>query len=138
MKHKEAHVLLVDDDPNFVFSIAPQLMDYLKSEKRAKLIVFGDESAVDEYLASTKDSPSLAIIDLWMQDRETGGTNRQAGQKIISRLRKKWPNLYIIILSNHIDRDVRKEMASKTKLAMLDKTIPTRGLTYIVDEKIGR
>jgi ActR/RegA family two-component response regulator len=98
-------IMFIDDDATVLDSVAPNIISFVK-ERVNQVMEFQSIAEVEEYMANQKDCiPVLAIVDLWYNDFDTNTSDQEGGFKIIEKLRKKFPNVYIIVFSAHLNAD---------------------------------
>jgi len=107
--HKQIDILLVDDHP-IVRKGLRMLID-----TQANMKVIGEAGSVDEAFAITKEkSPDLIILDLTLPG--------QNGVKLLKRIREKFSQIKILILTIHDDEEyIRKALATGANGYLLKK-----------------
>ena len=118
----EYKVLFVDDDANFVRAAA----DQVRGIAEARDVGFQLFTSVDElehYLATMSGEQAvLTILDLWMIDKATNTPDREAGMRVLEMLRARWADIYVIIYSNHLDKEINRKLEAVNQIAIVDKT----------------
>lgn len=105
------HILLVDDEREFLFSAALAL-------KIAGFQVSTVESG-EEAIAMIADAMSSGSpVDLLVTDMQMPGMN---GKMLMERLRETWPGLPIFVVTGHFHKDLDKELAEHGCLRYLIK-----------------
>lgn len=133
MNEKPMRILLFDDDSRFLAAICDDLFFSLRNHGLI-LDIAQDLTELRSRISDEKEIV-LAILDLWIIDKETNKQDPSAGEKAIEIIREKWPAAYIIILSSHLDGPVRGELQRKyDQITIADKPVPTGVLVrFIVD-----
>jgi DNA-binding NtrC family response regulator len=126
------YVLFVDDDFDLVKDLADEIRFYLRQHDVHLLIAFGLVD-VKSIISTLKDGViELAIIDLWMNDKDTIIPDHEAGRKALGMIRKRFRNCYGVVHSAHLDTSIIAHFESEPRIAILVKPIPTRQITDIL------
>ncbi|MFC2088112.1 hypothetical protein ACFLSX_00790 [Calditrichota bacterium] len=134
--------ILADDDSMFVDAVYHDLRSFF-DKKSMKFEFLLSVKEVANFIKNAKSKSSknkiivpLAIVDLWLVDKENNISNTQAGYEILRMLRGEWPDSYIIILSAHIKNNVKSILSDYTNIAILNKPTSTSELKSIIDDKL--
>lgn len=133
MKTNSFYVLLFDDDSKFVEAIIDDLKFGLRNMNLG-LILAQDLSDLNNILKSSNEV-LVAILDLWIIDKNGNHQRYEAGENALKVIRKKWPESYIIFLSSHLDNETGARLKGKYKqIALANKPIPTDALLGFVKD----
>jgi CheY-like chemotaxis protein len=124
------HILLVEDDPDFRLKTKQSLQN-------AGFAVTESESEQQAYELTRRSKFDLAIIDLIMENSDSGFT-------LCYHFKKDYPNMPLILLSSSTsDMDIEFSMESASERswikadALLDKPLRFEQLLYGVQRLLG-
>jgi len=136
MNTDEKWVLLIDDDATLVCATA-DLIDEACKELGASLRVC---TSTHEMPAMYKELHNadvlLAILDLWLLDKQTNEPQQDGGMKILRELRHHWPNCYVVVHSAHLTAEAETQLKHYNNIAIVKKPAPTFVLTDIIKQII--
>jgi DNA-binding response OmpR family regulator len=124
--------LFADDDSLFVRACVDEFTNFFHKEG-IEFIVCPDLKNVEKSISGTNDKDLIiAILDLWFIDKDSNEANEEEGFEILKILRERWKNSYIIILSGHINGEVKRILKEFINIAIIEKPIsPSKLLDFI-------
>ena len=121
--HMEQHVMLVDDEHEFVNTLSERL----RERNVDAAVAIDGESALHMI---QEHEPEVMILDLNMP----GIT----GLDVLQRIRTSNPNIKVIILTGHGEEKTREACLAMGAVAYLQKPIDIDQLTSIINEASDR
>lgn len=124
----QRHILLVDDEKEFLFSAAVAL-------KIAGYRVSVAESGAGVVERIERCMASGPPVDLVVTDIRMAG---KSGADVARELRARWPDLPVFIVTGHFERDLELELASCGGIDHLLKPFDPSEFLERVDRVLGR
>jgi DNA-binding NarL/FixJ family response regulator len=130
-------ILLIDDDTNLVCAAA-DLIEAASREIGAKFEVCTSTHELPQlYEKLAKSRVILAVLDLWLINKETNVPDHDGGIKVFHELRQRWPQSYIIVLSAHLNEETRAKLDDYQNIAIVEKPVAIWEISDIII-KVGK
>jgi DNA-binding NarL/FixJ family response regulator len=130
------HLLLyIDDDSLLARANADHFRIHFRNTK-VDFQLFTTAEEAESFIKDSKKNIILAIIDLWMVNKDTNTQNRRAGFVIIESLRKRFPKCFIIVVSAHLTPEIEQELSKYDSMGIISKPFPTSDLINEIDKRL--
>lgn len=128
---KNKNVLLFDDDTEFVKAISDEL--HFELRKFDFSLVLAQDIAELKAKLPNLGEIYVCILDLWIIDKQNNKQNTDAGESALRMIRNKWPNVYVIMLSSHLDEPtIERLQDTYDQILVANKPVPTSKLIELV------
>jgi DNA-binding NarL/FixJ family response regulator len=128
-------MLYVDDDALLARANADNFRIHFK-DTNLGFRLFTTAEEADAFVKSSDGNIALAIIDLWMVNKNTNTQNQRAGFTLVEGIRKRFPKCFIIIVSAHLTPEIIQELEQYGFMGIIAKPFPTSDLINIIDRKM--
>ena len=116
-------VLLIDDDANLVRAAADLIEAACKEVDSNLEICTSTHELPGMYERLAGVHVIIAILDLWLINKETNVPDHDGGIKVFHELRDRWPHCYVIVLSAHLNESTRAKLDNYENIAIVEKPI---------------
>lgn len=134
METDQKWVLLIDDDATFVCATADLIDEACKELGVSLRICTSTHEMPAMYKELLKADVRLAILDLWLLDKQTNEPQQDGGMKILRELRQHWPDCYVIVHSAHLTAEAEAQLKRYINISIVKKPAPTFVITDIMKQ----
>lgn len=137
MSSNTTWVLLIDDDTNLVCATADLIGEACDNAGARLRVCTSTHELPGIYKDLRSERVALAILDLWLIDKQTNVPDHDGGMKVLQELRQHWSDCYVIILSAHLTTEAKAQLDKYDNIAIVEKPVPTWEVTDMITKVLA-